>query len=58
MESCVFCRADLKAHCKTGHPTCRWLTCPECKTVIDPDAMRALRGSEPVPWPHAKPEPS
>lgn len=57
IEQCPFCRADVKPHCKSGHPTCRWTVCPTCGVTIDAESMRAYdKQSQRVAWPHRKPD--
>lgn len=60
-DLCPWCRGDVTAHCKTGHPTCKWVKCPDCGRTIDPQARLGYRieksgTCEVVRFPHASPD--
>ena len=57
IELCPWCRADVKPHCKNGHPTCTWVRCPDCGVTIEAQSKRAFdRQSQQIPWPHSQPD--
>ena len=56
-DLCPWCRGDVDPHCRNGHPTCKWVKCPDCRLTIDPQAHLGLtRTGQVVPWPHALPD--
>jgi hypothetical protein len=53
-ETCVYCKGRTEAHCDNGG--CAWQRCSECSTILWPDAARAMRRGQPVPWPYSRPD--
>ena len=54
---CPWCRSDLEFHCGATHPTCLWVRCELCETLIDFGHERAVdRKGNPLPWPYTTPD--